>query len=499
MKNLKENLLPTFNQYTLPNGMRIIHEPSASKVAYCGFAVDAGTRDELENEQGMAHFVEHLIFKGTKKRKAWHILNRMENVGGDLNAYTNKEETVIYSAFLTEHFGRAFELLTDIVFHSTFPQREIEKETEVIIDEIQSYEDNPSELIFDDFEDLIFREHPLGRNILGNPEQLKKFRSEDAAAFTSRFYHPGNMVFFVLGNMDFRQVVRWAEKLLADIPAEAVDNRRTPPPLYVPKNLVLHKDTHQAHIMIGSRGYNAYEDKRTALYLLLFALWGFSLDRRIIQRQALHCLRLTAALILLWLILRTLKYSVVTGLTAARYVWYLYYLPMLFLPLLGVYIALSMGKPEDYRLSRRSGMLLIVPAVLFLLVITNDLHQQVFAFKSGVPGLPVSGTYSHRPLYYVCLGWIVGCMVFSLVCLFRKSRMPGGRGKRIIPFVLGCVMFLYGLLYLSGIPAVRWWLGDMNVMFCLLYAAIYESCIRCRMIPSNTGYMELFEASTLAT
>ena len=157
MKNLTEEIQPRHNQHTLPNGLRIIHEPSLSKVAYCGFAVDAGTRDELENEQGMAHFVEHLIFKGTRKRRAWHILNRMENVGGDLNAYTNKEETVIYSAFLTEHFGRAFELLTDIVFHSTFPQREIEKETEVIIDEIQSYEDNPSELIFDDFEDLIFR------------------------------------------------------------------------------------------------------------------------------------------------------------------------------------------------------------------------------------------------------------------------------------------------------------------------------------------------------
>lgn len=211
MKNLKENLLPTFNQYILPNGMRIIHEPSASKVAYCGFAVDAGTRDELENEQGMAHFVEHLIFKGTAKRKAWHILNRMENVGGDLNAYTNKEETVIYSAFLTEHFGRAFELLVDIVFHSTFPQREIEKETEVIIDEIQSYEDNPSELIFDDFEDLIFRGHPLGRNILGNPEQLKQFRSEDAAAFTAHFYHPNNMVFFVLGNLSFKKVVLMAK------------------------------------------------------------------------------------------------------------------------------------------------------------------------------------------------------------------------------------------------------------------------------------------------
>lgn len=237
---------------------------------------------------------------------------------------------------------------------------------------------------------------------------------------------------------------------------------------------------------------------RTALYLLLFTLWGFSLDRRIIQRQALHCLRLTAALMLLWLILRTLKYSFVTGLAAGRYIWYLYYLPMLFLPLLWVYIALSIGKSEDYRLSRGTGMLSIIPAALFLLVITNDLHQQVFAFKSGVPGLPVSGTYSYRPLYFICLGWMVVCMAFSLVCLFRKSRIPSGEGKRITPFVLGCAMLLYGILYLSGIPAVRWWFGDMNVMFCLLYAAIYESCIRCRMIPSNTGYVELFEASTLA-
>ena len=237
---------------------------------------------------------------------------------------------------------------------------------------------------------------------------------------------------------------------------------------------------------------------RTALYLLLFALWGFSLDRRIIQWQTLHCLRLTAALMLLWLILRTLKYSVVTDLTAGRYIWYLYYLPMLFLPMLWVYIALSMGKSEDYRLSRGIGMLSIIPAALFLLVITNDLHQQVFAFKSGVPGLPVSGTYSYRPLYFICLGWMVVCMAFSLVCLFRKSRIPNGEGKRITPFVLGCAMLLYSILYLSGIPAVRWWFGDMNVMFCLLYAAIYESCIRCRMIPSNTGYVELFEATTLA-
>lgn len=269
------------NIHTLPNGLRIIHEPSASKVAYCGFAVDAGTRDEGENEQGMAHFVEHLIFKGTQKRKAWHILNRMENVGGDLNAYTNKEETVVYAAFLTGHFDRAAELLADIVFHSTFPQNEIEKETEVIIDEIQSYEDTPSELIFDDFEDMIFRNHPLGRNILGRPEQLKTFRSEDAAAFTSRFYQPSNMVFFILGNFDFRKIVRRIEKLTADISPAGVENRRTPPPLYVPERLVVPKETHQAHVMIGSRGYNAYDDKRTALYLLNNILGGPGMNSRL--------------------------------------------------------------------------------------------------------------------------------------------------------------------------------------------------------------------------
>ena len=270
-----------YNEYTLPNGLRIIHEPTLSKVSYCGFAIDAGTRDEAENEQGMAHFVEHLIFKGTEKRKAWHILNRMENVGGDLNAYTNKEETVVYAAFLTEHLERALELLGDIVFHSTFPQHEIEKETEVIIDEIQSYEDNPSELIFDDFEDMIFRNHPLGRNILGKPDLLRSFRTEDVLSFTKRLYQPGNMVFFVQGQYDFKKIVRLAEKHLADVPAVTVDNQRVPPPLYVPERLVVPKDTHQAHVMIGSRGYNAYDDKRTALYLLNNILGGPGMNSKL--------------------------------------------------------------------------------------------------------------------------------------------------------------------------------------------------------------------------
>lgn len=237
---------------------------------------------------------------------------------------------------------------------------------------------------------------------------------------------------------------------------------------------------------------------RAALYLLLFSLWGFSLDRRIIQTQALHCLRLTAALMLLWLILRTLKYEFVTDLTVARYIWYLYYLPMLFIPLLGVYIALSLGKSEEFHLTGRIGALAIIPTVLFLLVITNDLHQQVFAFSSGVPGVPDNYGYSHGIFYFCSMGWMVACMIFSLVLLLKKSRVPCSKKKRLAPFVIGCATVLYGILYLLGLPAVRRWLGDMNVTFCLLYAAIYESCIRCRMIQSNTGYVELFEATTLA-
>ena len=271
----------TYNIHTLSNGLRIIHAPNQSAVAYCGFAVDAGTRDEADHEQGMAHFVEHLLFKGTKKRHAWHILNRMENVGGDLNAYTNKEETIVYSAFLAEHFPRAVELLADIVFHSTFPQQEIDKEVEVIIDEIQSYEDSPSELIFDDFEELLFPNHPLGRNILGKPDLLHQFKSEDALRFTSRYYRPENVVFFVQGNVDFKRVVRLVERATADVAPSTESYSRKRPDLYVPRSLTLHRDTHQAHVMIGSRGYDAHDEKRTALYLLNNILGGPGMNSRL--------------------------------------------------------------------------------------------------------------------------------------------------------------------------------------------------------------------------
>ena len=238
---------------------------------------------------------------------------------------------------------------------------------------------------------------------------------------------------------------------------------------------------------------------RAALYLLLFVLWGYSLDQRIIQKPVLHCLRLMDVLMLIWLTLRTLKYEVVTDMTVARYLWYLYYLPIIFIPLLGVYIAIFLGKSENYQLSKKSWLLSLIPAALFLAVITNDLHQQVFVFESGIPGVPDNKVFFHRPVYFVILVWVVSCVCFSIVQLLKKTRLPSIGKRRMMPFVLSCVMLLYGVLYLLGFQVVRDVFGDMNVMFCLFYAAIYESCIHCRMIQSNTGYVELYEATTLAS
>ena len=238
---------------------------------------------------------------------------------------------------------------------------------------------------------------------------------------------------------------------------------------------------------------------RAALYLLLFVLWGYSLDQRIIQKPVLHCLRLMDVLMLIWLTLRTLKYEVVTDMTVARYLWYIYYLPIIFIPLLGVYIAIFLGKSENYQLSKKSWLLSLIPAALFLAVITNDLHQQVFVFESGIPGVPDNKVFFHRPVYFVILVWVVGCVCFSIVQLLKKTRLPSIGKRRMMPFVLSCVMLLYGVLYLLGFQVVRDVFGDMNVMFCLFYAAIYESCIHCRMIQSNTGYVELYEATTLAS
>ncbi len=270
-----------FHSCCLPNGLRIIHIPSVSDVTYCGYVVDAGTRDEYPEEQGMAHFVEHNIFKGTTRRRPWHILNRMEHVGGNLDAFTAKEETVIYSVFLNEHFNRAAELLTDIVFHSTFPQHEIDKEVEVIIDEIQSYEDTPAELIFDDFEELLFKGHPLGRNILGKPEQLRLFTTDCALKFVRRYYRPDNAIFFVQGKYRFEKIIRAIEKLTADLSMETQKYNRVPVPAYEPQQVVNHRDTHQAHVVIGCRGFEAKNKHQSALFVLNNILGGPGMNSRL--------------------------------------------------------------------------------------------------------------------------------------------------------------------------------------------------------------------------
>jgi len=267
--------------HTLSNGLRIVHKPIDGDVSYCGFIVNAGTRDENANEFGMAHFVEHMLFKGTKKRKSHHIINRMENVGGELNAYTNKEETVIYSVFLKEYFGRAVELLSDLTFHSEFPQQEIDKEVEVIIDEIHSYEDNPSELIFDEFENLLFDGSQIGHNILGDPDTLLGFDTYKAKQFTGRYYIPANTVFFSLGKVDFRKIRYYTEKYLSDLPVIPYSNERISPVDIPSVHKNEKKDTSQVHAVIGCRSYSLYEPKRKVLHMLNNILGGPGMNSRL--------------------------------------------------------------------------------------------------------------------------------------------------------------------------------------------------------------------------
>lgn len=267
--------------HTLHCGLRIVLQQTNTQVTYAGFAINAGTRDEEETQSGMAHFVEHMLFKGTSRRKAWHILNRMEKVGGDVDAYTNKEETVVYSVFLREHLGRAVDLMADLVLRSTFPQAEIEKEADVIIGEIQSYEDNPAELIYDGFENLIFNGHPLGRNILGSPEALKRYRTADALAFYRKFYVPENMIFFVTGNYEMRQVVKYVEKALDRTPTGSFQVERKPPLRYMARHEREYRNTHQSHVMTGGVAYSGQDPKKTMLYLLANLLGGPGMNSRL--------------------------------------------------------------------------------------------------------------------------------------------------------------------------------------------------------------------------
>ena len=341
-----------YNTYTLDNGLRIIHLPSDSKVVYCGYQINAGTRNEEPGEEGLAHFCEHVTFKGTERRKAWHILNCLESVGGDLNAYTNKEGTVYYSAILKEHIARAVDLLSDIVFHSVYPQAEIDKEVEVICDEIESYNDSPAELIYDEFENILFKGSPLGHNILGTAEQVRAFKTEDALRFTQKLYRPDNAIFFAYGDIDFKKLVKLIGRALADHDSvgklaekschadfaddadfsgdtgfsgardseitqisqapqmtqisgdensitteKSVSSVKSVGPENYPsvrpeehpsvrdeiagQTIVMQKNTHQAHVMIGTRAYDVNDDRRMPLYLLNNMLGGPGMNAKL--------------------------------------------------------------------------------------------------------------------------------------------------------------------------------------------------------------------------
>ena len=267
--------------HTLPNGLRIIHRSFPSEISYCGIAVNAGTRDEYPNEWGMAHFVEHMLFKGTTKRKAHHIANRMEHVGGDLNAYTTKEETYFYATFLEEYFPRATELLSDILFHSTFTSRQIDREKEVILEEISSYHDSPSELIYDDFENLFYQGHDMGHYILGEEESLNSFNTESIRRFIWRQYHPSEMVFFSYGKTSFAKVVRQVEKYFSITSNLTPRKERTAPTPTAPFQKSVEKNTSQTHVMLGYPAFSVHHPQKYTLYLLNNLLGGGSLNSRL--------------------------------------------------------------------------------------------------------------------------------------------------------------------------------------------------------------------------
>ena len=271
-----------YNTYTLSNGLRVIHLPSASPVVYCGYEIAAGTRNEEPGEEGLAHFVEHVTFKGTERRRSMQILNTLERVGGDLNAFTQKEDTVYYAAILKEHLAKAVDVLTDIVFHSIYPQTEIDKEVEVICDEIESYNDSPAELIYDDFENILFEGHPLGHNILGTAERVRRFTTEDALRFARKYYRPDNAIFFAYGDVDFGRVVRLLEKNRV-CRVESVERGVEKGPLCTPisKNIIREKQTHQAHVMMGTRAYDIHHPQRIPLYLLNNLLGGPGMNARL--------------------------------------------------------------------------------------------------------------------------------------------------------------------------------------------------------------------------
>lgn len=279
-----------YNTYQLDNGLRIIHLPSTSQVVYCGYQIAAGTRHERPGEEGLAHFVEHTTFKGTERRNSLQIIQALESVGGELNAYTNKEDTTYYAALMKEHLPRAIDLLTDIVFHSVYPTVELEKEKEVICEEIECYNDSPAELIYDEFENILFRDLSLGHNILGTAERVRSFTTDDALRFARQYYRPDNAIFFIYGDVEFKKVLKELSKCIKGVSNKDFNKQyeknstlcESRKPEY-PKGSYIEvpKGTHQAHVMLGTIAYDIKHPLRIPLYLLNNIIGGPGLNARL--------------------------------------------------------------------------------------------------------------------------------------------------------------------------------------------------------------------------
>lgn len=270
-----------YQYHTLKNGIRIVFNANLSQVTYSGVYINVGSRDEVGEEEGMAHFIEHSIFKGTAHRRAYHILNRIDGVGGELNAFTTKEETCLYASSLSIHLERCLELFSDILFHSVFPFPEIVKERDVVIEEINSYKDAPSELIYDEFEELFFAGHPLSHNILGTKRNVSHFTPDSIRQFLHQHYSPDRMVISIVGNADFKKVVRLCQKYFEDYPAFSVVNRRSAPSPCLPFQRIINRHTHQVHAMIGCAAPSLFDERKVPFTLLNNILGGPAMNSRL--------------------------------------------------------------------------------------------------------------------------------------------------------------------------------------------------------------------------
>ena len=281
MQPQKNHMQERYNEATLPNGIRLLHKRKPGEIAHLVLMVGTGTRDEMPEQNGIAHFIEHTIFKGTKNRKAYHILSCLDNVGGDLNAFTTKEETCLQASFLKQHYKRALDLFSDIVFHSVFPENELAKEKEVVLDEINSYKDSPSDEIYDVFEEIVFKDHPLGRNILGTAELVKGFKREEILRFMAQNYSTERMILVTIGDIDFGAFQKMAMTYFGEQPSHLVASHRKPFTGYKVQNVTEERHNHLSHCMIGGIAPEYNSPMKMPIILLNNILGGPAMSSRL--------------------------------------------------------------------------------------------------------------------------------------------------------------------------------------------------------------------------